>query len=225
MSLKNINILGSPTLGGVEFDAVLEDTFEAEVETTGYTIELGARVSDHRIVKPQKWRLTAAISNTPFSSAEVLAQAGSGALSNVIGDGALSGLIGGTLGNSLLGDNSTRAATALDFLIKLMTEEEPFDVDAGDIQLKDMIITNLSRTKDPSNEGGLIFQAELKEYFTLSTTLSKNQPNDSELNPDDPASSQASSTKNDGQSEPFVLTESTYKLLQNDFPVFDGVDI
>lgn len=201
MSLKNINILGSPTLGGVEFDAVLEDTLEVDVELTGYNIELGARVSDHRIVKPMKWRIIAGISNRPFSSAAVLAEAGAGALSNIVGDSAFGSALAGGAGSYLAGSDEARSAAALEFLIKLMVEEEPFDVDAGDIQLKDMVVTNLRRTKDPENEGGLIFEAELQEYFALSTAISKNQPGSKDLNQDDPSASQASSDVDLGEVE------------------------
>lgn len=223
MSLLNILTPQSPTLGGLEFDAVLEDTFEASVEVTGYTVEIGARVSDHRIVKPFRWRIIGAISNNPFSAEGVLAGAAGGAISNVGGPLAAVGV--DAVANYFAGSKEARASAALNYLTDLMTQGEPFDIDAGDIQLTDMIITDIRRTKDPENEGGLIFEAELQEYFTLSTALSANQPNDSQLNQDDPSASQASSTKNLGQSEPFVLTDDTYKLLQDDFPVFNGVDI
>ncbi|QDP56517.1 MAG: hypothetical protein Tp118SUR00d2C21406351_23 [Prokaryotic dsDNA virus sp.] len=223
MSLLNIFTPQSPTLGGLEFDAVLEDTFEASVEVTGYTVEIGARVSDHRIVKPFRWRIIGAISNNPFSAEGVLAGAAGGAISNVGGPLAAVGV--DAVANYFAGSKEARASAALNYLTDLMTQGEPFDIDAGDIQLTDMIITDIRRTKDPENEGGLIFEAELQEYFTLTTALSANQPNDSQLNQDDPSASQASSTKNLGQSEPFVLTDDTYKLLQDDFPVFNGVDI
>lgn len=216
MSLLNIYTPKSPTLAGLEFDAVLEDTFEAEVETTGYTVELGARVSDHRIVKPFRWRIVGAVSNTPFSAAGALDGLTSGALSNLADNGAiasLTGAFGGTLGGIVAGSNEARGSATLNYLLDLMTTEEPFDIDAGDIQLTNMIITNLRRTKDPENEGGLIFEAELQEYFTLSTALSANQPNDSQLNPDDPSASQASSTKNLGQISGSTSIDSTVSFI------------
>jgi len=207
MSLLNIFTPKSPTLAGLEFDAVLEDTFEAEVETTGYTVELGARVSDHRIVKPFRWRIVGAVSNTPFSSSNAAAGIATGVLSEV------STVAGGLLGGILAGSDETRASGTLEFLIDLMTQGEPFDIDAGDIRLTNMIITNLRRTKDPENEGGLIFEAELQEYFTLTTALSANQPNDSQLNQNDPSASQSSSTKNLGQINGSTSIDSTVALV------------
>lgn len=206
MSLLNIFTPQSPTLGGLEFDAVLEDTFEAEVETTGYTVELGARVSDHRIVKPFRWRIVGAISNTPFSAGGVLAAAAGGAVSNVAGPLGAVG-VESALG-FLAGSNEARGSAALEYLIDLMTQGEPFDIDAGDIQLTDMIITDLRRTKDPENEGGLIFEAELQEYPTLETTLTRNGATLSQLNPDDPSYSQAVANVNLGELTGTTVTDS-----------------
>ena len=89
-----------------------------------------------------------------------------------------------------------------------MTTGEPFDIDAGDIQLKNMLIVSIKRTKDPENEGGLIFEAALQEYPTLLTTLSKNQPSVSILNKLDPSYSQASATTNNGEVRGFTPTSS-----------------
>jgi hypothetical protein len=196
MSLLNIFVSKAPTIAGYEFDAVLEDTFEASVELTGYSIELGARVSDHRIVNPFKWSIVGAVSNTPLN-ASVLDFAG-GALSNFFDSGILSAVSGLSAG-FLAGSDETRASATLNFLITLMTTGEPFDIDAGDIQLKNMVIARLRRTKDPENEGGLIFEADLQEYPTLQTTLSKNQPSVSVLNPADPSVSQCGALQNIGE--------------------------
>ena len=52
MSIISIFTKRSPTMGGVEFDAVLEDTLDLSVEVTSYPIESGVRISDHRIMQP-----------------------------------------------------------------------------------------------------------------------------------------------------------------------------
>ena len=204
MSILNIFTAKAPTIAGYEFDAVLEDTFEASVTLTGYTVELGARVSDHRIINPFRWRIVGAVSNTPL-------QLGItdfvGALTTGAG-GVVSGVAGLSAG-FLAGSEETRSSATLEFLLSLMTGQEPFDIDAGDIQLKNMIISDLTRTKDPSNEGGLIFEAQLQEYFTLETTLSKNQPSEDQLNADDPSASQASADKNLGEISGAPVVDAT----------------
>jgi hypothetical protein len=200
MSMLNIYQPKSPTIGTIEFDAVLEDTFEASVTLTGYPIELGARASDHRIINPFKWSIIGAISNTPINDSLLNFVGGlaAGGSSNFFNSGVGSAAAGLSAG-FLAGSQETRSSAALASLITLMTTGSPFSIDAGDIQLNDMVITRIRRTKDPENEGGLIFEADLQEYPTLKTVLSKNQPDSSQLNKDDPASSQASAKRNLGE--------------------------
>lgn len=206
MSLLNIFTPKSPTLAGYEFDAVLEDTFEASADLTGYPIELGARASDHRIVNPFRWSIVGAVSNTPLSlgAGDLVG----GAASNLI-DSAVVSTAAGLSAGFLAGGNETRASSALEFLINLLTTGEPFDIDAGDIQLTNMVIARIRRTKDPVNEGGLIFEADLQEYPTLSTVIAKNQPLTSQLNPNDQSASQASATNNLGEVRGAASTAST----------------
>lgn len=196
MALINIFTPKSPTLAGIEFDAVLEDTFEASVDLTGYPIELGARASDHRIINPFRWSIVGAMSNTPLGLS--VGDFVGGALSNLDDSGILAG-VGGLSAGFLAGSDETRSSATLAALVTLMTDGEPFDIDAGDIQLTNMIIAKIRRTKDPENEGGLIFSADLQEYPTLKTVLSKNQPTTDILNPDDPSATQASATVDLGE--------------------------
>ena len=196
MSLINIFVAKAPTLAGIEFDAVLEDTFEATVDLTSYPIELGARASDHRIINPFRWSLVGAISNTPLGP-NVTDFVGGG-LSNFFDSGVLSTVAGLSAG-FLAGSDKTRSSSALDLLLKLMVSGEPFNVDAGDKILENMVIARIRRTKDASNEGGLIFEADLQEFPELSTVIAKNQPSSSQLNPNDPSASQCSALNNRGE--------------------------
>ena len=196
MSLINIFVAKAPTLAGIEFDAVLEDTFEATVDLTSYPIELGARASDHRIINPFRWSLVGAISNTPLGP-NVTDFVGGG-LSNFFDSGVLSTVAGLSAG-FLAGSEKTRSSSALDLLLKLMVSGEPFSVDAGDKILENMVIARIRRTKDASNEGGLIFEADLQEFPELSTVIAKNQPSSSQLNPNDPSASQCSALNNRGE--------------------------
>lgn len=202
MSLINIFTAKSPTLNNIEFDAVLEDTFELNVDLTGYEIELGARASDHRIIKPMKWSIIGAVSNTPLQP---------GITDFVLG--AIDNPLVSTVAGFLSGGNETRSSSALESLISLTTTGEPFDVDAGDIQLTNMVIASIRRTKDASNEGGLIFEAELQEYPTLQTTIANNQPISSQLNQDDPSASQASALNNIGELIGSIPSATTVLLV------------
>ena len=196
MSLINIFVAKAPTLAGIEFDAVLEDTFEATADLTSYPIELGARATDHSIINPRTWSLVGAISNTPLGPG--VTDFIGGGLSKFVDSGVLSTAAGLSAG-FLAGSQETRSSAALELLLVLLTLGEPFDIDAGDIQLKNMVITRIRRTKDASNEGGLIFEADLQEFPTLSTVIANNEASASQLNQNDPSASQCSALNNRGE--------------------------
>lgn len=188
MSIITLFRNNAPTLAGYEFDAVLEDTLELDIETTTYPIESGARAADHRIIQPFRWTLVGAVSNNPIRPV----------VTDFVGavtDNPVAGAVAGLLS----GSNDTRASDALAFLIELATQPETFDIDAGDIQLSNMTIARLSRTKEPRNENGLEFVVELQEYPSLDVLLDGNQPKQSQLADGDPAKSQAAELINRGE--------------------------
>ena len=195
MSIINIFTRRAPTIAGYEFDAVLEDTFEASADLTEYTIELGARASDHRIINPFRWSLVGAVSNNPIRTQVTDF---TGALSAIDGGG-LVATGAGLAAGFLAGSDETRSSATLNFLIALMTTGEPFDIDAGDIQLTNMVIANIRRTKDATTENGLVFECDLQEYPTLETVLRKNQPQISQLQAGDPSYTQAAGVNNLGE--------------------------
>lgn len=196
MSIVNLFTKQAPTIAGYSFDAVLEDTFEATVEVTTYPIESGVRVSDHRILQPFKWSMVGAVSNNPLKVQ--LTDFLGGALSNLT-DNPLVASIAGLSAGFLAGSDETRASTTLQFLIVLMQAGDPFDIDAGDITLRNMVITRLSRTKDPSNEGGLIFIADLQELITLERISFVGPPAPDQLRDGDQSKSAITRAINRGQ--------------------------
>jgi hypothetical protein len=114
-------------------------------------------------------------------------------VTDFLGSGLLAGLLSASDGN--------RASDALGLLIQLATPPvTPFDIDAGDIQLSNMVIESLTRTKDPSNEGGLIFTAQLREFTSLETLLTEGgSVKQDELADGDPSKSQAAGLLNKGE--------------------------
>ena len=197
MSIINIFTRQAPTIAGYSFDAILEDTFEATVELTSYPVESGVRVSDHRILQPFKWSITGAITNNPLKTQ--LTDFVGGALSNLLPDNNIIAGIAGLSAGWLAGSDETRASTTLQFLITLMQAGEPFDINAGDILLRNMVITRVSRTKEPRNENGLEFVAELQELITLDRVAQVGQPTQTQLRQGDPAQSAVARTVERGQ--------------------------
>lgn len=196
MSLVNLFTKTAPTIASWAFDAVLEDTLEVAVEVTTYPIESGVRVGTHRILLPFKYTLTGAISNNPLKAG--ITDFVGGAVSNLT-DNPYVAAVAGLSASFLAGTDETRGSATLEFLIDLTRQGEPFSIDAGDITLKNMVITKLSRTKEPRNENGLEFVAELQEMITLDRVASFGQPSQEELPNDDPAKSALARTIEKGQ--------------------------
>ena len=164
----------SPTVNGFQFDAVLEDTFEATVEPSLYPVESGAMVNDHRIINPMKYFITGAIGSKPLRplispdvNIDDLAGIAIGAATNLFRKNPLIATAAGLGIGYLAGTEDSRGSTSLAMLIDLMRQGMPFDVDAVDIQLKNMVITKIRRTKDTENEQGLVVVLEIQELITL----------------------------------------------------------
>lgn len=196
MSIVNIFTKQAPTIAGYSFDAILEDTLEASVELTMYPIENGVRVSDHRIYQPLRWYMTGAVSNNPLKVqiTDVLG----GVLSNITNNPWVATVAGLSAG-WLAGGDDTRSSSTLQFLLELMNTGDPFTINAGDINLNNMVITRLSRTKDATNENGLIFVAEMQELITLDRLITLGQPTTDQLRDGDPSQSAISRVIKKGQ--------------------------
>lgn len=206
MSVVTLFTKTAPKIAGVEFDAILEDTLTLEVEYTKYPIESGAMARDHGIIQPFRWSMVGAVSNNPIKP--TLAGIGAGLVSNLTDSGIIAGVAGVSAG-LLSGSDETRASNALEFLIEITKQREPFDVDAGDYYLKNMVISRISRTKDPVNENGLVFIADLVELATLDTLISQGSlPKQDQLRDGDPAKTQAAAKIQRGEVSTSAFTGS-----------------
>ena len=200
MSIISIFTKKSPSInaGGdpIVFDAVLEDTIETQVDYTQFPIEIGADASDHGIIRPIKYTLTGVISNNPISPS--VTDFAGGVVSNFFGSG-IASTVAGLSAGFLSGSSETRAGATLELLIGLQYSRVPFDVDAVDYQLSNMVITSIQRTRNPENENGLEFVAEMQELPLLATVLLQNQPGQSQLNAGDPSQTMAAADVNKGE--------------------------
>lgn len=217
MSIINLFTKQAPTIAGYQFDAILEDTLDVSVEWTVYPVESGVNVNDHRIIQPVRWTMTGAVSNNPLKVQ--LTDFLAGGLSNLTNNpyvAAVAGLAAGFLA----GSNETRASTALEFLINLMRAGEPFAIDAGDIQLQNMVISRIGRTKDITNETGLIFVCELQELITLDRLQNLTQPSQYQLRDGDPSKSSLAGVVKKGQQIAKDVNDSVSESVNN---VLDGI--
>lgn len=208
MSLVSIFTRKAPELGGLEFDAVLSDTLDASVAITGYTVEVGATLADHRVILPVQWTITGGVADNPVKASITDF---TGALTgNAGGAGAA---IAGLSAGFLAGGDSTRSASALDTLLAMMREGDIFDVDAGDITLTDMTIQRIRRTKNTNNDDALIFIADLVEWPTLKTAFSGDQPDVSSLPDGDPSKTQAAANVSRGEVAGFAPSAATSSAI------------
>jgi len=198
MSIISLFTRQAPTIAGYQFDAVLEDSFEASVELTRYPVESGVNVADHRIINPMRYFMIGAVSNNPL---RIISPTGMlvGGLSNIIGNNPFVAAVAGLSAGFLAGSETTRASSTLETLMHILVAGQPFDVDAVDIQLKDMVLTRLSRDRDPEVENGLIFVAEMQELVSLNRLPDFAQPKQHQLPDDDPSKAGAAGVVSSGQ--------------------------
>lgn len=189
MSLINLLVKRGPQLGSLQFDAVLSDDLDASVDIVQYPIETGTPIADHIIYQPIRYTMTGAVSNNPL---KVSITDFTGALTNLVDDNPFIAAGTGLFAGWLSGSNETRSSTTLNTLLDFMYSGQVFTVDTGEITLNNMVIQRIGRSKDPENENGLIFVAELQQIVTLDRVANGSQPAQYQLNSNDVSSTSIS---------------------------------
>ena len=189
MSLINLLVKRGPQLGSLQFDAVLSDDLDASVDIVQYPIETGTPIADHIIYQPIRYTMTGAVSNNPL---KVSITDFTGALTNLVDDNPFIATGAGLFAGWLSGSNETRSSTTLNTLLDFMYSGQVFTVDTGEITLNNMVIQRIGRSKDPENENGLIFVAELQQIVTLDRVANGSQPAQYQLNSNDISSTSIS---------------------------------
>ena len=200
----------------IQFDATLEDHFQAEVKYTQFPLEVGANATDHGIILPRKWSITAAVSNNPISIKPT--DFIGGFLSNLVADSALAATVAGISSGFLAGSDQTRTGSTLAALLFIMELRAPFKVNAGEIELDNMVITRIYRTRKPENENALLFTAELMELPTVSATLSNQQPKTTQMQSGSPEQTQAAAKVEKGEVIGIPVSSSVKAMVQRIFP-------
>lgn len=189
MSLINLLVKRGPQLGSLQFDAVLSDDLDASVDIVEYPIETGTPIADHIIYQPIRYTMTGAVSNNPL---KVSITDFTGVLTNLVDDNPFIAAGAGLFAGWLSGSNETRSSTTLNTLLDFMYSGQVFTVDTGEITLNNMVIQRIGRSKDPENENGLIFVAELQQIVTLDRVANGSQPAQYQLNSNDVSSTSIS---------------------------------
>lgn len=135
-------------MGGLVFDAVFEETHEAELEVTDNPVETGVVVSDHAFMKPLKVTLSAGVSDTPLE-------------------------IGA---DDPFASDAGRSRRAYELLTELQKRAEPFDLQTGLRLYSNMICTSVRTSQDKDSSEALLFTAELREVLIVYTQVVKYPP-------------------------------------------------
>lgn len=128
-------------VGGLVFDAVFEESHEADLEVTDNPVESGVIVSDHAYMKPLKLKIMAGVSDTPLNDDPA----------------------------DQYGDGESRAKQAFEMLHELQRLAEPFDVQTGFKLYENMVVTSIRTTQDKASANAFIFSAELREVIIVYT--------------------------------------------------------
>lgn len=131
------------SMGGLVFDAVFEETHEADLEVTDNPVETGVVVSDHAFMKPLRVKISAGVSDTPLA---------------VVTD-------------DHFASDAGRSRRAFELLTELQKRAEPFDLQTGLKLYENMVCTSIRTSQDKDSAGALLFTAELREVIIVYTQV------------------------------------------------------
>jgi hypothetical protein len=194
MSIVGIFSRTQPQIGGLIFDAVLQESTEMVTQITEFPIETGAIGNDHAVQKALKITMTVGISDNPFRA--IAASAGgfsslAGAAIGVAGGRLLERLGSSAAGAGLLastlnaafsaGQASTRSQTVLDKLREIQRSNTFIDVVSLKRAYKGCMITATRQETNKENEQGLELIVEMQQMLIINSREDKLEvpaPND-----------------------------------------------
>lgn len=136
------------SMGGLVFDAVFEETHEADLEVTDNPVETGVVVSDHAFMKPLRVKISAGVSDTPLAA----------------------------VSDDPFASDAGRSRRAFELLTELQRRAEPFDLQTGLKLYENMVCTSIRTSQDKDSSGALLFTAELREVIIVYTQVVTYQP-------------------------------------------------
>ena len=131
------------SMGGLVFDAVFEETHEADLEVTDNPVETGVVVSDHAFMKPLRVKISAGVSDTPLAA----------------------------ITDDPFASDAGRSRRAFELLTELQKRAEPFAMQTGLKLYENMVCTSIRTSQDKDSSGALLFTAELREVIIVYTQV------------------------------------------------------
>lgn len=208
MSLTSIFSRSRPEIGGLFFDALLEESSELVTDVTEYPIEDGSVGNDHAVNRPLRLTMTVALSDNPIKSfmarasipedisrlpslsGAVIGTAAGAAIGTLGGAAAAVAGLAGTVMTELAGDGDRRSTQILRAIRAIQESHELIDVIGAKDSYKDVLITNTRVQVTKENEGGLVLVVEMRKLVVVESLANQVIVN-SRLPADDTASTQA----------------------------------
>lgn len=194
MAFENLFIRTKKSIGGIELDAVLNETHNNQVRLTKNPVELGADITDHAVIEPKRINIVAEVSDTPLGTAAF---------------GQIVDLITGLFGTSTT-QNITRSNAAYNAMVQLMEQREPIEVQTKLRLYQNMVITDLSTTQDKDSSRIVLMTLNLEEVLITESQIVKL---DSEQLEEGSAREQGTSAEKKGRQEPVTPSETTDKSV------------
>lgn len=174
MSIVGVFNKSRPEIGGIFFDAILEETSELRTDVSEYPLENGQTANDNAVTRPMTVTMTVAISDNPVKA--LTAQAGAFSTVAGIGAGVATGAVGSLLGGgaaalaglassvglTLAASGTKRSESALLDLRNLQVKKQILTVVGINSAYDNMIITNTRVQKSKENEGGQEIVVEMR---------------------------------------------------------------
>lgn len=209
MSIVGIFTNARPKIGGLYFDATLEESTELQTDVTEFPIENGSIGNDHAVNRPLRLSMRVGISDNAFRAARAAIPEGFGTLGGIAGTQAIGGALsavpasvaaaaglGASVANAayLAGQATTRSQSALESIREVQGAKALIDVVGLKREYKNCLITNTRQETNKENEQALELVVEMTQLITVplgaaSTAIPA---------PGDPVSSQAQPTNNLG---------------------------
>jgi hypothetical protein len=192
-----LTVIPKGSIGGIDIQATLEETFDDTVNITDHPVEAGAEISDHAYYKPSNLTMRCGWSN---SSAQNLVGAVTnlftgGGLSQFAGLSGLSNLTGlPGLGGSSSPTVSGGGMTVSDYvsgiysqLLSLQQSLQPFTVLTSIRQFTNMMMTSLSLTRDHKTSQALMVTVTMRQVIIVNTQATTLPPTQNMANPQNTA--------------------------------------
>ncbi|OCA53953.1 phage baseplate protein [Photorhabdus namnaonensis] len=181
MSIVGIFTKSRPEIGGIFFDAVLEESSEMRTDVSEYPLENAMTANDNAVTRPLYVTMTVALSDNPIKA--LIAETGqysgilgmgagvaTGLAASVLPGGiaALAGL-GASVGFGIAGEYGTkRSMNILDKIRELQSSHTVMTViGTKSASYANMIITNTRQVTNTENQDGLELVVEMRQLLII----------------------------------------------------------